>query len=870
MKVKDTIRTKWQYGVAFLLPWVIILVHSLVRDSWLTGGGSILAKEAGSLYFPLYTALWDKVHNAGDVALGWSSGMETAFLVNVFRYLMSPFTLIILLVPKALISDLIQFLMVFKWSLLSVSTLYYFMHTKHNRLERRKTVMSLVLAMAFFLSNSVISVLYDLAALDVMILFPILLLLVERMQECKNYKMFYVLFTLSIIMNYQLAIPIALFLLFWFIIQMEGEYLQDKKGIIHFVFTYITAFISGLFVVIPSIASGVGMIPKGKTVSLQLGEFVHRFFVCDSLWLYQEEKPMLYCSVVFAVLAMLYIFTRSSLRKKVIICILTLLLCLGMMTETGNLIWNGSLRHSGIFGFMLVFLMVYMATETMQNMDSVSYWKIAIVGILSVAAVVYGFNSAKLYLDFYVYLGTLMIAVFILLMLFFYRRKSIQYQNVLVVFSVVCILELMINAYMQLDTYNMNIVEDFYYHKNAENLSENMELENGERVAVSQTLQNYGMKLNLPTLSQEHTVVNSNVSDLYKGFGMEWSEDGSGFFGGSPLLNLMLNVRYGAGQSDVVFSDCNKIKSANDYNLYEMNRLSGLGYMVNDDVKDWNLDEKSPFEVQNEFVKAATGKGPIFNIITPDIMCKSLTGMDPEADHHEHHHEEGEFCDEEIYHGEYKDGYYFYQFYKMYFEDYVTMEFESDGISDYYIYVDSAASSYYHIKIGEDYIYNDQIASKKKTFHIGVVPEGTKITLISDAQVDDVWMSQIECQVAAFDENMYQEVYSELASEVLDINQCDLGLIKGEIQTQKKGVMMTSIPSQPGISVYVDDEKTDYEEVGGALIGVPLDAGKHKIEIHYTVPYFVVSVIVSCIGIMLFILCYILSMKKVVVKTIEE
>lgn len=870
MKVKDIIRTKWQYGVAFLLPWIIVLVHSLVRDSWMTGGGSILAEEAGTLYFPLYSELWDKVHNGGSFSFSWLSGLGTGFLVNMFRYLMSPFTLIILLVPKAWISDVIQFIMVLKWSLLSVSTLYYFMNTGQNRLERRKTMLSVIFAMAFFLSNTVISVLYDLAALDVMILFPILLLLVEQMVEKRNYKLFYILFALSFVMNYQLAIPMAIFLVFWFAIQCDDGNLQDKKCILCFLFTYVAAIVTGLIVLIPTIASGVGMVSKGKEVTLQIGEFIHRFFVCDSLWLYQKEKPMLYCSVVHVLIAMLYVFTKCAIRKKILVCILTVFLCLGMMTEIGNLIWNGSLRLSGEFGFLLAFLVIYMAMETLMNLDSVHAWNVILVGLLGVAGVVYGFFSVQLFLDFYVYLGTLMIVVFIMLMLIFYRRKSVKYHNVLIVFSVVCLLELAINAYTQLDVYNMNKMEDAYYHRNIENLAENISLQNGERIAMTQVMQNYGMKLNLPGASQEHFVVNDKVSELYKGLGMEWNEKRSGYFGGSPLLNLMFNIRYGSGQSAVPFSDCEKIKSAKDYNLYEMNRLAGIGYMAKKEVENWSVEKKSPFEVQNDFVKDSTGKGPIFDIITPDITCTSLTGMNPEADHHDHDHEEGEMCEEEIYHGEYKDGYYFYQFCKMYFEDFVTMEFESDGTSDYYIYVDSMADSYYHVKVGEEYIFNDQISGKKKTFHIGVVPEGTKISVISDAEVDDVVMTQIEYQVAAFNEDMYQEVYDSLSSNVLQIDQYQDGYIKGKIAVEEEGIMMTSIPSQPGMSVYVDGSKAEYKEIGGAFIGVPLNAGDHEIEIRYQIPYLIVGVLVSCIGIVLFILCYYFYIKRSVENRIEE
>ena len=62
MKVKEFVKKNWNYIIAFLLPWILVVIHSIVRQSWLTGNGSILSGEAGTVYYEMYTELWDKVH----------------------------------------------------------------------------------------------------------------------------------------------------------------------------------------------------------------------------------------------------------------------------------------------------------------------------------------------------------------------------------------------------------------------------------------------------------------------------------------------------------------------------------------------------------------------------------------------------------------------------------------------------------------------------------------------------------------------------------------------------------------------------------------------------------------------------------------
>ena len=867
MKIKNWIKTNWQYLLVFAMPWVFVLIHSLVRSTWPVYGDSILYKDAGTLYINLYSELWDKVHGAGSLIFNWSLGLGVELLVNIFTYLMSPFSLIVLVAPKELLADMVQVIMVLKWSLLSVTMLYYVLHTRHNSLQQRKELLSIVLSMAYFFSNMVINTLHSLSMLDSMILVPILLLLVERVVEGKNIRAFYIVFAISIIVNYRLAIPIAIFVLGWFALQFTHTASLNKKCVVSFLMTYVAAIMTSALVLVPGLLSVVGVSDGNFSSVMSLSDFLQRFFVCDSLWFAQAEQPMLYCSVVMALLALSYLFTDVQLEKKIGTGVLLVLLCLGLVTETGNIIWNGNRSGSAEYGFLVIFLLVFMAMETMVHMASIKIWQCFVVGVVGIAGIVYGFFNARLLLDFYVYLGTFLITVFIVLMLIFYCKKSIQYKNVLIVFAVVCIGELAVNAYYQLEMYNQYAYEDMYFHKNADNLSMNLQLDQGEKVAATQVMYNYGMTLQLPIVSQEHAVSGNEIGELYKSLGMEWSEAGSSYCGGSPLLNTMFNVQYGMSQDEMAFSDCELLKSTDTYNLYQMNRLAGLGYMVENEVTDWNIDSVSPFEAQNEFVKKATGRNPIFEILTPEVSCVSLTGVDPtpEADHHGHNHEEGEVCEydaEAVYHGEYiEDSMYYYQFYKMYSEDMVTFTFESDGVSDYYIYVKGAHPSNTYVQVNDEYVYWDQFASNQKTLHIGVVPKGQTISVISNFEVDDIAWSEIRYQVAAFKEEQYSAVYDALSANTLHINSFD-DCIEGEITADKDGIMLTSIAANKGISVLVDGNTVEWKRIGKALVGVPLSKGTHTVVIEYHVPYLVEGVLLSLLGIVIFVVFYIVWLRN--------
>lgn len=867
MKVRNFFRTKWQYILVFIIPWILILIHSVISGSWPVGEGSILYKDAGNLYVQLYSELWDKVHEGGSLSFSWSSGLGVEFAISVLRYLISPFTLIMMIVPRTAIADMVQILMVLKWSLLSVSMLCYVSHTKHNKLERRRQIMCVAFTMMYFLSNAVISVMYDLSCLDVMIVFPLLLLLTEKMAEDKGFGCFYVLFSLMILMNYELAIPVAIFLIVWFAMQFDKETPCNRCNIVSFLVAYLAAIATGMVVILPNVTSGMDAITSDITSVLSLSEFVQRFFICDSLLIAQSNQPMLYCSMVAVLLSLLYLFTKVPLKKKIVVLVLVLLLCVGQVSGIVNALWNGNTQTSSKFAFLLVFAIMYMAMVTVSELGSTKMWQIIIVGFIGIVGCVWGFFRAPIMLEFYVYLSTVLVVVFTVMMLVFYRKKSIQYQNLLIVLAIICVAELSANAVYQLNIYNEYSLEETYYHQDAENLTKALSLEAGEKVAMVQGMYNYGMKIQVPSASWKHAIGNQEMSDFYQSLGMEWSDEGAAYFGGSPLLNTIFNIRYGLGQNEMPFSDCEQIKSVGEqYNLYEMQRLAGLGYMVDLEIENWDLEKDSPFDIQNDFVKKATGQDEIFEMITPSMNCMSMAGVDPHSEHgHDHKNSSVENSEEkrvhvhgensEIYYGEYTDNnMYYYHFQKIYADDVVNMTFRSDGVTDYYIYMEGADKSITYVMINGEYVYWDQFASNQKVIHVGVVPEGAGISVISNFEIDGMDYSEVWYQVAGFNEEQYEKVYDVLSANTLQLDNYDDGYIQGQITTESSGMLMTSVPAYSGMSVVVDDEEVEYKSIGGALIGVPLEAGNHEVTIEYHVPYLLQGVVASLIGVVIFVI----------------
>ena len=86
--------------------------------------------------------------------------------------------------------------------------------------------------------------------------------------------------------------------------------------------------------------------------------------------------------------------------------------------------------------------------------------------------------------------------------------------------------------------------------------------------------------------------------------------------------------------------------------------------------------------------------------------------------------------------------------------------------------------------------------------------------------------------------------------------------IVGDIDVQKEGYFMLTIPYDKGFNIKVDQKDTSYEVVDEAYIGFKIKKGHHDIEITYEAPLKKFSLFVSALGIACFIAVTIVEKKR--------
>lgn len=105
--------------------------------------------------------------------------------------------------------------------------------------------------------------------------------------------------------------------------------------------------------------------------------------------------------------------------------------------------------------------------------------------------------------------------------------------------------------------------------------------------------------------------------------------------------------------------------------------------------------------------------------------------------------------------------------------------------------------------------------------------------------------------VYVLDYNNYKNINKKHDKFIIDsIN----NNIKGSINVKEDSYFTLSIPYDKGFNIKVDGKEVSYELVNTSFIGFELDKGYHDIEISYTAPLYKLGVVISIIGVIIYVL----------------
>ena len=204
--------------LAFFLPTATMLVLFIVNHIYPFGGRTFLAADLYHQYMPFFSELLHKVRAGESLGFSFHVGIGSNFLALYGYYLASPLHILALLVPEAYLTEFISYLALVKVGLCGLTCCVYF----RERFEI-SGFLAMLCSLFYAMSGFLAAYNYNIMWLDCIILFPLIILGLERLVKEGRCGMYCVTLALSIFTNFYLSIMICIFLVLYFVLLLVTE-----------------------------------------------------------------------------------------------------------------------------------------------------------------------------------------------------------------------------------------------------------------------------------------------------------------------------------------------------------------------------------------------------------------------------------------------------------------------------------------------------------------------------------------------------------------------------------------------------------------------------------------------------------------------
>ena len=317
---------------------------------------------------------------------------------------------------------------------------------------------------------------------------------------------------------------------------------------------------------------------------------------------------------------------------------------------------------------------------------------------------------------------------------------------------------------------------------------------------------------NMQGVSLFGSTVSNDLVNAMHGLGFYTGANEFLFDGANPVSSAVLGIRYVFRRSDEYMSyDMNYLDTVGNVDIYQNERALKLGFMVNNNLKDWTSDAGNMFESINDFVEKSTGVAGIFSQIYPEITGSS---NDITITHDNQYSEY--FALSDITPG--------ITSFSLSFDiteeqNDLYMIANCNGITKIRTYVDGQEQNYERLQY--------------QTYHIGHMSKGAHVEIeycFSDGVPDN---TSARLTLATMNGAAFDVAYARWSKDQFKTSVFEDGYVKGQIAPEEDGLMFTSIPYDSGWTAYVDGKKTEIQTVAGAFIALDLKAGAHTIVFKY-------------------------------------
>jgi len=369
------------YIAAFFIPALLTLIAYAAFGIFPFGERSVLALDLNGQYIYYFEALRDAFWGEGSIFYSWGRDLSGEFMGIIGYYLASPFTLIVMLLPRTMILESIMIMQLCKIGAAGLTFCIYAQKSK-----KLQPAHSILFSTVYAMMGYAVIQLIDPMWIDGVVFLPLIILGVERLID-DGRKINYiiplaVMFIANFYIGYMVAIFVAVYFLYYLFFGTERKF-KDSYDY----FKVIGRMFLSTAVVL--MCSAIMLLPVYNSLSLGKMEFSKP----DYSWATQfnpielvptllpnqyysvnmHGKPEIYCGVLTLVLLPLFYMNKKIKRNtKIGYSLLIAVLFMSMYIKPLDILWHGGQTPNWLpyrYSFLLSFVLVSMAATVFSNLN---------------------------------------------------------------------------------------------------------------------------------------------------------------------------------------------------------------------------------------------------------------------------------------------------------------------------------------------------------------------------------------------------------------------------------------------------------------------------------------------------------------------
>ena len=841
---------KKYYTISVLIPAVMILAIFLLFSIIPFGHRTWLTIDLGQQYVDFFSYYQDTLlHHPEQFFYSFSKSIGGEMVSLWAYYLLSPFNLIFLLIPRSTIAMGVSLLIFLK--LVSCTVSFAVMLDVKFK-QRNGTTLLFALSYGFmsYLSANQFNVMW----LDALIGLPLIVLGVDALLQKRN-PLYYVLpLSLTILSNYYTGYMICLFLGLYFpyaFLMMNDSFSWKTFGKQFSRFIFYSVLSVGLMMVIllPTFYSLLGSKGTATTIAWSLTSEYNPLLMFSKLFLgsfdfreMQKGYPNIFVGSL-ALFSFLGYFKEKKidLFQRLYALFITVIILISFNIEMFDKLWHAgqfpnwySYRFSFLFSFWMIFLGYQRALKktTLGIRETFVYFFLVLVAgigfILFPQDYLQGWQIA---LGF----GLSMAILYSLILM---RSGKRTHHKFLISFVVI---ELLLNSIITLSRLGYEMNSEFtVYQASLSNWSTVLRPAKNEFYRSEKTmLRSKNDSLQVPTYGVSHfsSTFEKETERFFDAIGVRQGNAYVNYSNGTLLTDALLGIKntfiettdatYNERWERKDLEDFSTIASFDEgYIVTNPNALS-IAYPMKAILKSMKVPTNHPITMQNQLANALSGTTSPKNIFTKVPYETTFENI--------------------------SDSPVVYQ--RVHLEDNtrfgtITLTFTPETNDPIYLEM-AGTMGEEDLEMtlnGEPYAFYP-VQSKPVLLSVAKNQKGHPQTLQIIVKADGFEFSKLSLyslNTTHLNERLEQTKAQELKLETFSATQ-----FSGTMDVFEDSTVLTTIPYSKGWKVWVDGQEVETYKILDSLLGFTISKGSHHIEYRYTTPFLLEGSLVSIASLLL-------------------